>query len=57
MIARLLLVLIAAVTLGLTGCKEKEPAEPTEVKITEENLDTELDKMEAEIEADIAAEE
>ena len=55
------LLAIAFVTLGtvtLSGCSKKsEPVEPAEVKVTEENLDTELDKMEEEIEADIAAEE
>lgn len=61
MVLRLLLILIAAVLPGLSGCKKEEPAKPTPVaapaqpKITEENLDAELDKMEAEIEADIAA--
>jgi hypothetical protein len=39
------------------GCKKQsEPAAPAEVRITEENLDTELDKLAEEIEADIAAE-
>ena len=39
------------------GCKKQsEPAAPTEVRITEENLDAELDKLAEEIEADIAAE-
>jgi len=58
MIRKMLLVLIAVAAVALVGCK-KEPAQPTEpvqVKVTPENLDTELDKMEAEIEADIAAE-
>ena len=56
---RVLLVLIAAlVILMMPGCKKKsEPAAPAEVKITEENLDSELDKMEAQIDADIAAEQ
>ena len=54
---RILLVLVAAVMITTTGCEKKsEPAAPTEVKITEENLDSELDKMEKQIEADIAAE-
>lgn len=59
MILRLLLIVIAAAGLTLTGCKDKQPTpptEPAEVKVTPENLDTELDKMEADIEADIAAE-
>ncbi len=53
---RILLVLAAAmITMG--GCtKKSEPAAPTEVTITAENLDSELDKMEKQIEADIAAE-
>ena len=54
---RILLVLVAAAMITTTGCEKKsEPAAPTEVKITEENLDSELDKMEKQIEADIAAE-
>ena len=60
MMSRMLLIAIAAAALTLGGCKEKNPApltEPAEVTITEENLDAELDKMEAEIEADIAAEQ
>ena len=57
MILRILLVLVAALVVTMTGCKKKsEPAVPTEVKVTEENLDSELDKMEKQIEADIAAE-
>ena len=57
MILRILLVLVAAMAMTLGGCKDKEPAAPTEVKVTEENLDSELDKMEADIEADIEAEQ
>lgn len=42
------------------GCKKNtppvEPSQP-EVEVTEENLDAELDRMEQEIDADIAAEE
>ena len=54
---RILLVLVAAMAMTMAGCRKKsEPAAPTEVKVTEENLDSELDKMEAEIEADLAAE-
>ena len=56
MILRLLLISIAALAITMGGCK-KEPAEPVEVEVTAENLDTELDKMEAQIEADIAVEE
>ena len=49
-------VMLAAIM--VTGCeKESEPAAPAEVEVTEENLDAELDKLEEEIEADIAAEE
>lgn len=57
MIRRMLLVLIAAAAVSMTGCKKQEPAPPAEPEITQENLDTELDKMESEINADIAAEE
>ena len=54
---RILLVLVAAAAMTMGGCtKKSEPAPPTEVKVTAENLDGELDKMEAQIEADIAAE-
>lgn len=57
MMVRLLLVLVATTVMTLGGCtKKSEPAAPAEAKITSENLDSELDKMEAEIEADIAAE-
>lgn len=45
----------------LPGCKKApkatESTEPTEVKITKDNLNTELDKMQKEIDADVAAEE
>lgn len=54
---RILLVLVAAMTMTMGGCtKKSEPTAPAEVKVTAENLDSELDKMEAAIEADIAAE-
>ena len=55
---KVLLIAVAAAMIALTGCSKKsEPAPPAEVEITEENLDSELDKLEAEINADIAAEE
>jgi outer membrane murein-binding lipoprotein Lpp len=56
---KVLLIAVAAAMIALTGCSKKsEPAPPAaEVEITEENLDSELDKLEAEIDADIAAEE
>ena len=58
MILRMLLIVLAALMMSVGGCtKKSEPVEPAEVEITEENLDSELDKMEAAIEADIAAEE
>lgn len=59
MVLRLLLVLVAAAALTAGGCKKEPPApaEPAQVQVTPENLDTELDKMEAQIEADIAAEQ
>lgn len=56
MVWRVLMIAVVAAALNVCGCKEK-PAEPAEVKITEETLDSELDKMEAEIEADIATEQ
>ena len=57
MIWKVLLITVAAAMIPLAGCKKKsEPATPVEVKVTEENLDSELDKLEAQIEADIAAE-
>ena len=58
MALRILLVLVAAAMVTMTGCtKKSEPVTPeAEVEITEENLDSELDKMEKQIEADIAAE-
>ena len=53
----LAIVIVVLTTVAVPGCKKKsEPAEPAEVTVTEENLDTELDKMEEQIEADIAAE-
>ena len=57
MIWRMLLIAIAAAMLTVGGCKKQSPAEPVEVEVTAENLDTELEKLEAQIEADIAAEE
>ena len=57
MVLRILLVLVAAMAMTMGGCKKKsEPAETPEVKVTEENLDSELDKMEKQVEADIAVE-
>lgn len=57
MALRILLILVAVVGLSVGGCSKKEPAEPAAVPVTEENLDSELDKLEKQIEADIAAEE
>lgn len=55
------MIVIGMMTLAMFfagGCeKQSEPAPPTEVEVTEENLDAELDKMAEEIEADIAADE
>ncbi len=56
MVLRVLLILVAATAMTLAGCKDTEPAAPAEVEITEENLASELDKMEKQIEAEIAAE-
>ena len=56
---RILLVLVAVVGLSVSGCSKKEPTigdVVDQATITEENLDSELDKMEKQIEADIAAE-
>ena len=54
---RILWVLVAAMAMTMGGCtKKSEPAAPTEEKVTAENLDSELDKMEKQIDADIAAE-
>ncbi|MCI0499394.1 MAG: hypothetical protein L0Y36_06915 [Planctomycetales bacterium] len=51
------IVLLAAV--ALSGCKKEAtpPAAPTEAKVTAENLDAELDKLEQQVDADIAAEQ
>ena len=58
MVVRILLALVAAALLTVGGCSKKsEPAAPAEVEITEENLDSELDKLEAQIKADIEADE
>jgi len=54
MVVRILWVLVAAAAMTMGGCEKK--SEPAEVKVTAENLDSELDKMEKQIEADIAAE-
>ena len=47
--------------MSIGGCKKQsEPVQATEVsevEVTEENLDAELDKLEEQINADIAAEE
>ena len=56
---RILWVWVAVVGLSVSGCSKKEPTigdVVDQVTITEENLDSELDKMEKQIEADIAAE-
>ena len=63
MIYRLLvIVLVTLAAMSIGGCKKQaEPVQTTdevsEVEVTEENLDAELDKMEEQINADIAAEE
>jgi len=64
---KLILILAIAVLSLLPGCKDKNsaPAQMTEAdyaakaeqEITEENMDTELDSLEKQIEADLAAEE
>jgi hypothetical protein len=58
---RTILVILIAAAATIGGCKKQppvvEPSESSEVSITEDNLDAELDKMETEIDADIAAEE
>jgi outer membrane protein assembly factor BamD (BamD/ComL family) len=68
MLWRILLILVVAMVIGISGCaKKEEPDQPAktvdelkaeaEKDITEENLDEELDKLEAEVEADVMAEE
>lgn len=59
MLLRILVIALAMLSLAaVSGCKKQTPpAEPTQVKITTENLDAELDKMEQQIDADIAAEQ
>lgn len=58
MMLRMLVIVMAVLSImTVSGCKKQTPPkEPTEVKITTENLDSELDKMEAEIDAEAAAE-
>ena len=57
-VLRMLLALVAAALITMGGCSKKsEPAAPAEVEAVEEDLDSELDKLEAQIEADIAADE
>jgi hypothetical protein len=54
----MLLALVAAALITMGGCSKKsEPPAPAEVEATEEDLDSELDKLEAQIKADIEAEE
>lgn len=64
MMLRILMIAAAVLSLSMCGCSKKEPVVTPEggaavspLPVTEENLDTELDKLEAEIQADIAAEE
>ena len=57
-VLRMLLALVAAGLITMGGCSKKsEPAAPAKVEATEEDLDSELDKLEAQIKADIEAEE
>lgn len=53
-----LILLFAAFMIAVPGCKDTEDTEPQlrEVEITEENLYDELDRIEREIEEDIASE-
>ncbi len=53
----IMLVLLAAI--ALTGCDKKSapPAPAAQEKVTPQNLDSQLDKMEQEIAADAEAEE
>ena len=54
----MLLALVAAALITMGGCSKKsEPAAPAKVEATEEDLDSELDKLEAQIKADIEADE
>jgi hypothetical protein len=56
MLYRLLAIAIILLAAPI-GCKENtQPVEPSEVEVTEENLDAALDKMEQEINADAEAE-
>ena len=58
MVLRMLLALVAAALITMGGCSKKsEPAAPTEVEAAEEDLDSELDKLEAQVKADIEANE
>lgn len=42
----------------MSGCSKKsEPAAPAKVEAAEQDLDSELDKLEAQIKADIEADE
>ena len=64
MIFRTLLIMVAVLVFAMAGCKKDAPpaepaqaVEPAQVEVTAENLDSELDKMESQIDADLAAEE
>ncbi len=57
---------IATLAFAMSGCRKSQPKSPpaddavktaAEEEITEENLDEELDRLEKEIDADIATEE
>jgi len=50
----LTIIIVMLAAMAITGCEKKSPPPAPEVKVTEENLDTELEKMEQEIETDTA---
>ena len=58
MVLRVVLALVAAGLLTMSGCSKKsDPAPPAKVEAAEEDLDSELDKLEAQIKADIEADQ
>jgi outer membrane murein-binding lipoprotein Lpp len=58
MVLRIVLALVAAGLVTMGGCSKKsEPAAPAKVEAAEQDLDSQLDKLEAQIKADIEADQ
>ncbi|MFZ9033763.1 MAG: hypothetical protein ACO21J_07415 [Anaerohalosphaeraceae bacterium] len=58
MVLRIVLASVAAGLVTMSGCSKKSaPAAAAKVEAAEQDLDSELDKLEAQIKADIEADE